>query len=1159
MPRPERALDPDAGPLQRFAYELRELRRQAGEPGYRQLAAATSFSASALAAAARGDRLPSLAVTLAYVGACGGDRERWRDEWERLHRELSGEVTEPPADPPYLGLARYEAADAGRYFGRGELVDEILARLRDRRFVAVFGPSGSGKSSLLRAGVGPALGPGAVVTTPGVRTALPDADTLIVDQFEEIFTLYEDAVERREFIDALLAHPARVIIAVRADFYGRCAEHPGLTAALRDASVLVGAMRGEDLREAIVKPATGAGLMVEPALVARVIQEAGTEPGALPLVSHALLETWKRRRGKVLTVAGYEAAGGVHGAIAETAEGVYQELSPEEQQATRRFLLRLVNVTETGSEQGTRRPARRTECDRVFGRELVERLAAARLVAVDEDTVEIAHEALIWTWPRLRDWLSADREALRRHRRLAAAAAEWEAMGRDEGALYQGVRLATAIEWAGGYPDDVTELERAFLDASTAADRARKDATERRTRTLQYLVTSLSVLLVIAVSAVFIAVGERGEANDQRRLAHSRQLAAEAAARLPTDVPGAADRAVRAYRVADTPEARSAVLSIAARQPYQHRLAGHAGIVKTVAFRPDGRELATGGQDGAVITWDPARYVPRARFGAGGGAVRALAYSPDGSLLAAADLSGGITLWRTTDRKPVRRMRMSGVLNSLAFSPDGRRLAVSGTGETTAIWDTATGREIDEIGGHGGEETEVAFAPDGRTVAIADDDGRVALWDPEDGHVRTPRLSDAMLTAVAFSPDGRTLAAAGDDDEIHLWDLDKDATAGPAKRMLHSATVNSVAFTDGGRTLVSAAADGVVKLWDTATHKTITTLTGHSSGVFQIAVSPDGKKIASAALDQTTLVWDLRRMPYIGHTGWVNGVAVSPDGRQIVSAGQEGSVRWWDTATRRTIATGHALRDGFGDVVYGPDGRLVVTGGEDGTIQIWRDHRRAATLTGHTNVIYHLALAPDGRTLAAADLSGAVMLWDVTTRRRIAVLKRNRPLVSGVAFSPDGRLLATGGADRAVTLWDVRRRTRLAVLPRGPGDVEAIAFSPDGRLLASGGGGGEVQLWDVRGRTRVGRLRGHSAEVRAIAFSPAGDRLASAGLDRTVLVWDVRHRTRWATLIGHTDVVLGLTFTHDGRTLLSSSGDKTIIPWDLAPHHAATTVAALAH
>ncbi|MCP9979213.1 WD40 repeat domain-containing protein [Actinomadura madurae] len=559
-------------------------------------------------------------------------------------------------------------------------------------------------------------------------------------------------------------------------------------------------------------------------------------------------------------------------------------------------------------------------------------------------------------------------------------------------------------------------------------------------------------------------------------------------ARLPADVPGAADRAVRAHRTAPTLDARSALLSIAGRQPYQYRLAGHAGMVKSVAFSPDGRELATGGQDGAVITWDPERRVPRARFASSGGAVRILEYSPDGRLLATADLGGVITLWRTSDRAPVRRMRMAGVLDGLAFSPDGRRLAAAGAARTAAVWEVATGREVGEIDGHGGLTTEVAYAPDGRTVAIAGDDGRVALWRPDDDRVRTVEVGDALLTAVAFSPDGRSLAAAGDDDEVHLLDLESGEERGPARRMQHTDTISALAFTDGGRTLVSSAYDRTVKLWETASRTNITTLTGHSGGIYDIAVSPGGNRIASAALDQTTLVWDLRRTPYIGHTDWVNDIALDPGGKGFASVGQDGSLRWWDTASRRPAATVSAHPRGAAVVDHGSG--LVVTGGDDALIHIWRDRRRVGTLRGHTDKIYALDLAPDGRTLAAADQSGALILWDVPTRRRTAVLKRGRPLVKGLAFGPDGRMLATGDDDRAVTLWDVGRRRRTAVLPGHPGRVASIAISPDGRLLAAGGGGGEVLLWDLRHRRRAGgcaatRPRyGRSRSARPAAGSP---------------------------------------------------------------------------
>ncbi|MGY0055009.1 nSTAND1 domain-containing NTPase [Streptomyces sp. LZ34] len=383
--RPESPLDPSAGPVARLAAELRKLRAEAGSPTYRVMAQRTGQGASTLSQAAGGERLPTLPVVLAYVRACGGDEEEWEARWREAAAEAAAEPrTESEAAPPYRGLARFEPADADLYFGRDQLTDRLLELTRSRRFTAVFGPSGSGKSSLLRAGLIPRLRtpdpagpqPAALrVLTPGehpLRTheqrLTPkdgDGDTwLIVDQFEELYTLCHDPDERDQFIDRLLTATdpgsrLRVVIAVRADFLGRCAEHPQLTAALQDGTVLAGPMSSDELRQAIVKPAQAAGLIVERGLTTRILDEVEGEPGALPLMSHALLETWRRRKGRALTLEAYESLGGLHGAITRTAEDIYDRLTPAQADLARRILLRL--VTPGDGAPDTRRPARRED------------------------------------------------------------------------------------------------------------------------------------------------------------------------------------------------------------------------------------------------------------------------------------------------------------------------------------------------------------------------------------------------------------------------------------------------------------------------------------------------------------------------------------------------------------------------------------------------------------------------------------------------------------------------------------------------------------------------------------------------------------------------------------------------------------------------------
>ncbi|MGI5423576.1 helix-turn-helix domain-containing protein [Streptomyces sp. CA-179760] len=469
--RHEVPVDPAAGPVQRFAFELRELRAQANGITYRALAQRAGYSVTTLAQAAGGERLPTLPVALAYAEACGGDQAEWEARWKEAVEESAADDSRDDGRslPPYRGLGRFETGDSGLFFGREQLTADLVELLRRRRFAAVFGPSGSGKSSLLRAGLIPVLRhaqepdlrPAAIrILTPGERPArthtsvsIPatphdgsaGADTvLIVDQFEEVFTLCHDPAERARFIDLLLRarqpeSRLRVLLAVRGDFYGRCAEHRDLADALRDANLLAGAMSRAELRAAVVKPAQTTGLTVERALTARLVEEVADAPGGLPLLSHALLETWRRRRGKTMTLAGYEAAGRLDGAIARTAEEVYGRFTEDQATAARRVLLRLIAPGDGTPD--TRRPVDRAELPGT-GRDdmarVVDALAGARLLTLDGDTVEMAHEALITAWPRLRGWIEDDRERLRVHRDLTEAAHAWEELGREEGALCRG-------------------------------------------------------------------------------------------------------------------------------------------------------------------------------------------------------------------------------------------------------------------------------------------------------------------------------------------------------------------------------------------------------------------------------------------------------------------------------------------------------------------------------------------------------------------------------------------------------------------------------------------------------------------------------------------------------------------------------------------------
>ncbi|MEU1517555.1 hypothetical protein ABZ490_36325 [Streptomyces sp. NPDC005811] len=535
MGRPEKPLDPAAGAVQRLADELRKLRRDGGSPSYRTMAGSAGFSASALSQAAGGERLPSFAVFQAYVRACGGDPSAWEQQWktaEAAAAELPVLVGED--DPaPYRGLARFEPDDHDLFFGRDRMLEQLQELVCEHRFAAVFGQSGSGKSSLLRAGLIPSLrreiaargNPTSLrLLTPGDRPATTYGHLLapaedgreiwvVVDQFEEIFSLCQETAERARFIDLLLASldpdsSLRVLIAIRADFYARCSEHLGLAGALHGAGLLVGPMTREELRDAVVKPAMAEGVLVERSLTNLIVEDVLDRPGALPLLSHAMLETWRRRQGRMLTRVAYEAIGGLRASIAANAEGVYGQLDPSQQRAAQSTLLRMIQPGRGTAD--TPRPLVRAELDAWDDpdvRTVVEQMIHARLLTAGEDGVRIAHEALISYWPRFHGWIEENRERMVRLRQLAEAAHGWLEHDNDPDALFRGRRLAQLEELFPDYRNDpaLTALERAFLTAAFEARERERQAARRTRHTTRLLLIALSGALAVALVVGLLA------------------------------------------------------------------------------------------------------------------------------------------------------------------------------------------------------------------------------------------------------------------------------------------------------------------------------------------------------------------------------------------------------------------------------------------------------------------------------------------------------------------------------------------------------------------------------------------------------------------------------------------------------------------------------
>jgi serine/threonine protein kinase len=831
---------------------------------------------------------------------------------------------------PYKGLRPFQQTDAADFFGRDDLVKRLLARLviPDKsmdgkgagRLLAVVGPSGSGKSSAVKAGLLPALRQGeisgseewfVVEMTPGsrpyeeleaalqqiavepsanlwqvmqdgergllraVHLALPEADSqllLIVDQFEELFTLCQDKGEREGFLTGLCAAASdprgrvRLVITLRADYYDRPLQYPELGELIRHNTEIVLPLSNEELEEAIGGPAERAGLGLEAGLIAAIAGDVRQEPGALPLLQYALTELLEQRQDGILTLAGYETIGGVAGAIAGRAEALYDNLDAAGRETSRQLFLRLVTLGQAGDGSpaaDTRRRVLRSELEAwpsslltsnnlpTIGDlpAIIDAYGAARLLTFDRDplsrapTVEIAHEALLREWPRLKEWIIAGREDLGQHQRLAAAAVDWVAAGRDPSFLLRGAHLETFAAWSETTDLALAPKEAKYLEASLAEERERLAAEESRLakeRSLERRARNQRIALVIAAVVVMlsIAIGVAVIAGD---LATGVERAISSVIQEPGEQP-LANEATRETSLAE-------------------RMAYSIPQGRGVAYNPAGGQLAISGYDAIVTVRET--EAGRVLFELRGhrDRVNNVAYSLDGNTLATTSLDGTIKVWDAGDGELLLSVDgPEAELMSPALSPDGSLVAATAANAewqrlVAYVWDTATGEELSAVG-FGDQVGGLAFSPDGAMLAIPGSAGNVGLWDPITGRqFFLLREGNATAIDVAFSPAGRRLATSNDDGTVRIWDLEEREVLITMRG--HDGWATGVDFSPDGRLVASAGMDGTVRVWEADSGRELLVFYGHENEVLNVSFSPDGRRLASGGSDDRTIVWDI--------------------------------------------------------------------------------------------------------------------------------------------------------------------------------------------------------------------------------------------------------------------------------------------------------------
>jgi DNA-binding SARP family transcriptional activator/WD40 repeat protein len=1104
---------------------------------------------------------------------------------------------------PYKGLMSYDADDAGYFFGRDRLVAELVTRLVGARMVAVIGPSGSGKSSAVRAGLLPGLAAGTLPGSQAWTTAmctptqgLPGPATgrtvLVVDQFEEVFTAL-DAPARARLVEELSGEMrpdsgTTCVIIIRADYYGHCATLPGIAELLAENTVLVAPMNTDELRTAIEGPAGRAGLTLESGLADALLADVADQPGAMPLLSTSLLSLWEQREGSRLTLAGYLRTGGVREAIGRLAESAYARLTDRERAATRRILLRLAEVDGEGRLVRRRAPIAEVAPDGDGeARRVLDILAAHRLVSVNGHSVEVAHEALLREWPRLRGWLDEDEAGRKLRAHLAPAAREWASSGRDPAELYRGGRLATALDWAGDHGNELTEVERDYLAASQAAAQAELRRGRRSIRRLRLLVVGLAAVLAVAVAAGVTAAVQRSRADRAALAADVQALRARASSDQQWD--RALLYAAQAQRWESSAESRASLLSTLQRSPEAIGLMRTEGRALDAALSPDGSRLAVADNRGNVTIWDTRTRARQVSFNPlSGFPIMMLDFSADGRMLAAASgaVERSVTITDLGLPEPAPRPLPVQQVLAAAFGPDDDTLIARFADGYIRLLDAASGQVLRTFDGRAPEAGSVAgryldtFAHRRYAATGCDEEKQgAAVWDAATGR---QVWSAASRACPSIDPTGATIVLGLASGAVQAVDLASGQVRTAAS--VHTAAVWSVAWAGDGSSFATMSDDRTVAVWDPRTLQPTTVLRGHTGRVTGGTFSPDRRTLYTIGLDKAVFVWDLddqRRLarplgPKPASTTVTPLRRISGDGTIAVSLFPDAGLLEVNDLTPEDGPGGYPLAGP--DFRFQQAGQVAVDSTGHLAAVLWLDQAGgrltarmldipARQLRPFTIVVdadagltaaFAGALSADGHTLTTVDGHGHVRRWDTATGAP-------RPDFDYQATG-DAAFAALGPRDRVlglvhehnVELVDTAVRRRLAAIALEPGRLPP-AFSPDGRLVAVGSWHGQVMIVDAQTGRKRQEWQAHDGPITSLAFTRDSRFLISGGSDGRAGLWsaDTGHAGGALIDVGHSGAAWIHVGVRDERSIITLSQYGPPLLWDIEPASLAARACAI--
>ncbi|MEA5464065.1 nSTAND1 domain-containing NTPase [Leptothoe sp. PORK10 BA2] len=1138
-------------------------------------------------------QLPPRLAALVRLDAT--DPERWESAISRLCRDLEHEAPSRVRLPdcPYPGMLPFSEANSDRFFGRDQEIEELLERLRLSRFITVIGPSGSGKSSLVLAGLVPALrqsntfgnGTWLVKTLrPGIallavlKEALETDDLqnsnqivsqllashsetqrllLIVDQFEEIFTPSADTLTSSEIQDRLTFQQALlslmdvancyIVLTVRADFYADLMAS-SLWRSIRTHRMEITPLDEQGLRSAIVQPAEKVGVFVESALAERLVTDAAGEPGILPLVQETLVLLWSRVERRYLPLRAYEALvlprkaygpttaavpqTGLQVAIARRADAAVGSLSNDQQEViARRIFLRLIHFGEGRADTRRQQPVKALH---VTGENSYE---------FDQTLFHLVDNRLLT--------LNGEEEAERKvdiaHEALISGwplLQQW--IGERREAEQTRRRLtAKAEDWvrlgkeAGGLLDAVELLEAERWLESTDAEELGYDSV-------------LTELVVASRNALEEAERQQEEAQqreltlirealEQERKATEQERRARKAAQTRNTIATTfsvllAGLTMLALFLSRTARIRTIEASMVASESL---FVANKDIEALTELIGTGRLLQ---QPFLPMPGIKTRYElhfakllvqlrEQNRFKAHDNWVLSVDVSPDGQTIATASSDNTVKLWQFNGEPLQSLTEHQDTVVTVTFSPNGQTLASASLDNTIRLWQRQSDGKFNlkNTIQELNWMTAITFSPDGKILAAAGADGTIKFWDLAGNALTTFSGHEDQVMSVAFSDDGERLASGSEDGTVKLWNVQN----GELVRTLQAnSQVLGVRFV-GNERIVAAKEDAIIQIWDTEGNSE-NTLQGHSDSVLYLNVSPDGETLASAGQDGMINIWDLTYGTLLqtleGHDASVSEVSFSPDGQALVSTSQDGTVRVWDLDGVLPVLEGST-------VSFSPDGQMVASGNEAGEINLWMpDGELIRTFQAHEAEVIKVRFHPDGKLIASIGGDGLVKLWNIDGALN-GVLEGHTDSVYGIDFSFRDDLIATASGDGTIKVWDLEGKVR-QTLEGHKGSIQEVSFSPDGKIIASAGEDGTIKFWNTAGNL-LRSIEAHKDTVFDISFSPNGKLIASGSGDQTVKVWELNGDNLFV-LERHSDTISSVRFSANSKYIVSASYDKTV-------------------